>query len=217
MSDIISLLAIQVGRVRSYDGDRGAWTSAIAKESITGVVQVGVTGLVGDQQADPVNHGGPDKAVLGYASEHYALWQQELPEIGFSYGAFGENLTFAGVDESTCCLGDVVEIGGCRLEVSQPRQPCWKLSAKWGVPTLTAQVFKTGRTGWYYRVLTPGQIEPGAAVRLVARPYPQFAVSWCSSVLYAKPRDHAACRQLAACSALSESWRSELQRRAAGE
>ncbi len=212
-----SLISIQVGKPRQYelDGD-SPWSSAIEKRFVEGPVFASRIGMAGDKQADLVHHGGPDKAVLAYAFKHYDAWNAELPEVGFSAGGFGENLTIHGLDETTCCLGDVVRIGGCLLQVSQPRQPCWKLSRRWNIPDLAMQVQKNGRSGWYYRVLEEGTMESDNLIELVERSY-KLTVAWASSVMYAKPRSDEDDLLLAACPALSASWCETLKNRALGK
>ena len=208
------ILSIQAGKIQIYDGDSAdSWTSAIQKTNVATAVHVRRTGLAGDEQADLVNHGGPDKAVLAYASKHYEAWNSEFPEKYFEAGGFGENLTIADLDESSCCIGDTFRIGDCLLQISQPRQPCWKLSGRWKVPKLAVLVQQNGRTGWYFRVLKEGVIEAGIDIELVDRPHPEFPVAWANSVMYAKPRRHVDDRRLAACPALSESWRTNLEHR----
>ncbi|QDV25473.1 MOSC domain-containing protein [Aureliella helgolandensis] len=222
--------SIQVGKSRQFPGasqepsientDRptrttGAkpWTSAIIKEPVEGAIYVGLQNLVGDEQADLVHHGGIDKAVLGYASTHYEQWQADLPEFNFAPGSFGENLTLDGLEESTCCIGDQYSIGECVLEVSQPRQPCWKLTRRWGIPRLAIQVQRTGRTGWYFRVLQVGNIRSGQSIELIHRPFPQWTIAAASNVMYAKPRNPADDLALANCDALSASWSKTLRDR----
>ena len=175
------VLSIQIGQIQEFAvaGDPAdSWTSAIRKSKVSETVHVGQTGIAGDEQADLVNHGGSDKAVLAYASKHYETWNAEFADMNFEAGGFGENLTVADIDESTCCIGDTFYIGDCLLQISQPRQPCWKLSGRWNLPKLAVLVQQNGRTGWYYRVLKEGVIEAGMNIVLVDRPYPEFSVAW---------------------------------------
>ena len=211
------VLSIQIGQIQEFAvaGDPAdLWTSAISKTKVSEAVHVGHTGIAGDEQADLVNHGGPDKAVLAYASKHYEKWNAEFPDMNFESGGFGENLTVADIDESTGCIGDTFRISDCLLQISQPRQPCWKLSRRWNLPELTVLVQQNGRTGWYYRVLKEGVIEAGMGIELVDRPFPEFSVAWANSVMYAKPRRHEDDLRLAECPALSRSWRTNLEHRA---
>jgi MOSC domain-containing protein YiiM len=207
--------SIQVGSVRLYArSDAGEyWESAIAKASVLGPVAVEFAGVAGDAQADRIHHGGADKALLGYAHGHYQIWQQEYPAVSLQPGSFGENLTITGLDEQSCCLADVVQAGTCILQVSQPRQPCWKLSARWGISKFEVRVRQTGRTGWYYRVLQPGTITPGDALHLLERPQPDWTIARCNQVFYAQPRDPQLSRELAAIPQLAAAWQVVLKAR----
>lgn len=208
--------SIQVGRPRSYGGEEGGdkrWRSAIQKRPVEGPIFVSLTNLAGDRQADLTHHGGTDKAVLAYSADHFAAWRAEFPDWPLTAGAFGENLTLEGLREGDVCIGDVFEIGACRVQVSQPRQPCWKLSRRWNLPKLETHVKATGRTGWYLRVLCEGWIEAGMDMTLIERPYPDVTVAWANSVMYAKPRVADNDRALAACPALADVWRGRLVRR----
>ena len=207
--------SVQVGRCQQFAGSEQlkSWTSAIVKTSIDGSVSVGSNGLQGDEQADLKNHGGPEKAVLAYASSHYEAWRAELPSAGFRHGGFGENLTISGITEEDCCIGDVFQIAECLLQITQPRQPCWKLSRRWNIDDLARRVQQTGRTGWYLKVLREGCVAAGAAVLLIERPHPEMSVAWANAVMYAKPRRLNDERQLAACPELSEEWKSVLNQR----
>lgn len=120
--------------------------------------------------------GGPEKAVLAYAADHYPLWRSELEPLELPYGTFGENFTIAGLTEETVCIGDIYIIGGAIVQISQPRQPCWKLARRWQVKDLVIRVPANGRTGWYFRVLKEGYIEQGVPVILLDRPYPQWPI-----------------------------------------
>lgn len=213
------LLSIQVGRPQSMGHDGAAeesgkpWTSAIFKEPIPGPAWLGRTNLDGDDQADKRNHGGPDKAVNVMPSEHHAHWQVALglPEVRF--GAFGENLTTRGLLENEACIGDVYAIGDARVQLSQPRVPCWKLARRWRVEDFPEQVLQAGRTGWYFRVLREAAIASGMPVRLLERPHPEWSVTRANEVMHHRKADFDAARALAACEALAEAWRASLRKR----
>ena len=186
------------------------WVTSFFKDPVDGPVWLGLTNLAGDGQADLENHGGPDKAVLAYAAAHYPLWRAELGRPDLPYGAFGENFTIAGLTEATVCIGDVYAIGEARVQVSQPRQPCWKIARRWRIKDLTARVRETGRTGWYLRVLTEGYVEPGLPVTLIERPYPQWTVARATEIMHRRREAPAAAAELAACPLLSTAWRETL-------
>ncbi len=222
--------AVAVLRGRAVPYTRPGTRSAIAKMPVHGPVQVGLLGLDGDEQGDPRVHGGPDKAVHQYAQEHCAHWRAELGALPVlaAPGAFGENMASTGMTERSVCLGDQVRVGGSGsgsdginsgsggvlLEVSQSRQPCWKLNDRFGVPAMARRVQDSGRTGWYYRVLQPGSVQAGDALVLVARPFPQWPLARIIAVLYHQPFDSAVLQALAALP-LTPSWQRLVQGRLA--
>src|ERR1700685_2866964 len=131
------LSSIQIGKPASYgyadavDSHDKLWTTGFFKTPVEGPVFAGMTNLDGDGQADLVNHGGVDKAVLAYSADHYPNWRRAVGMADMPHGAFDENLAIAGLGEESVCIGDVFGIGAVRFEVSQPRQPCWKLARRW--------------------------------------------------------------------------------------
>jgi MOSC domain-containing protein YiiM len=211
--------SIQVGRPR-WHGSPGAtdpfdrpFATGFWKDPVAGPVAVRFTNLDGDGQADLVNHGGADKAVLVYAAGHYPVWRTELGLLEMPHGAFGENLTVAGWVEADVCVGDVWRVGSAVFAVSQPRQPCWKLARRWRLKDLPARVVQSGRCGWYLRVLDEGVIEAGQAVELVERPRPEWTVLRAHRTMYFGKTDHDETAALAAVPELSLSWREELHQR----
>lgn len=213
-----TLISIQVGPVRDMepgpfdDGKGAAWRSAIVKTPVSGAVFVGIAGVAGDAQADDTQHGGIDRAVLAYSADHYSHWQAEIGNPGMGPGGFGENLTIAGLDETTVHIGDVYAIGDIVLQVSQPRQPCWKLARRWNLRDLPARVERNGRSGWYSRVLHPGLAEPGLPVTLVERPNPDWTVARAATTMRQRRHDPTTAAALLGCTGLSRGWRKILQR-----
>jgi MOSC domain-containing protein YiiM len=163
-----NLVSIQIGKPKSYTDDQGTWETAFFKEPVQGPLFLGELGLDGDGVANTAHHGGSEQAVLLYSADHYTCWQVDLGK-DLPYGAFAENLTIRGMDESSVHIGDVLQIGTVELQVTQPRIPCWKISRRWNLPDLTKQVTQTYRTGWYCRVLKQGKIEAGLSVKLLSR------------------------------------------------
>lgn len=178
---------VLTGRALPYT--RPGSRSAINKQPVAGPVLVHREGLTGDEQGDRRVHGGPDKAVHLYASEHYPMWREELGprRVLDTPGAFGENLSTQGVTEANICLGDQLLIGNTLLEVSQARQPCWKLNDRFGVPDMAQRVQRSLRSGWYCRVLEQGILQAGAPITLIARPYPDWPLRRLMELLYLRP------------------------------
>lgn len=208
----IRIESVAIGSVHNFT--RPGSRSAIDKRPLQGVVQVGIEGLDGDEQGDRRVHGGPDKAIHHYPRDHYAAWRNELGAHALleAAGAFGENLSSVGLTEADVCLGDRFTLGTAVVEVSQLRQPCWKLSDRFGVPALARRVQETGRTGWYYRVLRPGSLAAGDLLTLQARPHPQWTLSRLQHVLYARQVDVAAVTAVLQLP-LVPSWRALFERR----
>ena len=214
------LKAICVGTPTDY-GQEGAadpfdrpWRTSFYKAPVDGPRWLGSTNIEGDAQADTRAHGGPDKAVLAYSADHYLVWRTEMPEVPLEHGGFAENLDISGLSEMNVCLGDSFAIGDAIVQVSQARQPCWKISRRWRVQDFALRVQHTGRTGWYLRVLQEGEIEAGMDVRLTERPHPQWTIARCNEVMHVLKKDRGLAADLAAIPQLAESWQKTLQKRA---
>ena len=177
------LSEIRIGPVAEI-GHSGI-VSAIGKCPLEAPVRIELTGPLGDQHADRF-HGGPEKAVLQYDSGHYAAWQAEFADIApaFQPGGFGENFVGSGLSEATVCVGDTVRVGSVLLQVSESRQPCFKLNHRFGKDGISRRSQESGRTGWFYRVLEPGEVAAGDAIAVVDRPLPDWPVARLQRYLY---------------------------------
>lgn len=191
--------------------------SGIAKSEVSGPVKVGELGLEGDEQADRRHHGGPEKAIHHYAFDHYSAWRIELASDAGGLlsipGGFGENISTLGLTEHNVCVGDVWRVGTVLLEVSQARQPCWKLSERFGVSDMAEQVQTSGRTGWYYRVLEAGEIVANDTMRLEERPHADWPLSRILRAFYVDHLDRSALEGIASLEVLTASWRTLAERR----
>lgn len=190
-----------------------AWTTAFYKEPVSGPVRVFADHLEGDAPGDPKNHGGPEKAIFAYAAAHYPRWRAELDRPEIAYGMFGENLAIAGLSEENVCIGDTYAIGDARLQVSQPREPCWKLARRLRDSSLVRRVQASGRTGWHHRVLAAGVIAPDMLVVLLDQPYPEWTVQRANRVRSARDAGEEAAA-LADCTLLAPYWRRVMAERA---
>ncbi|WP_449538547.1 MOSC domain-containing protein [Ferdinandcohnia sp. Marseille-Q9671] len=193
------------------------WTSGIFKEPVQHPVWLSKVQLEGDGQADLKNHGGPEKAVLAYTAGHYQKWQSELGNDQIEPGAMGENFSVVGLDETNVCIGDIYEIGEATVQVSQPRQPCWKPARRFKILDFALRIQKCGRTGWYFRVLQEGSVEEDVQVTLIKRPYPEWTIARCNEIMHERKNDLEAAGQLAACEYLASSWKETLTKRLDGE
>lgn len=208
------LRAVLTGRISPL-GARGV-ASGIFKRRTEAPVEVTPTGLSGDEQGDRRHHGGPEKAIHHYAFDHYATWRRELPKPADCLdreGAFGENISTEGLTEADVCVGDLYRLGSSVVQVSQARQPCWRLNERFGDPAMARRVQESGRTGWYYRVLEEGRVGAGDALVLLERPAADWPLQRILHVLYRDTLDTAALTQLAELRPLTESWRALARRR----
>ena len=198
--------AVLVGKVAPL-GQRGV-PSGIAKRPQDGTVWLSRNGLEGDEQADRKHHGGAEKAIHHYPFDHYARWREELSGVSIpAFGAFGENISTLGMTETEVCIGDVFRIGPALVQVSQGRQPCWKLNERSGLPDMARRVQETGKTGWYYRVLEEGEVGAGDPIRLVDRRAPEWTLAQIADVLYRDVLNLDRLSELARLPELSSSWR----------
>ena len=171
-----TIIGLYVGR--SQQRWPGKPASAIGKQLVETAQHLDLTGFANDEQADLSVHGGAEKAVHHYAADHYPEWRSELGTVaeGFGPGRFGENIATLGLTEADLCIGDVLTLGSATVEISQGRQPCWKLNSHTGVSTMAKLFQETARTGWYYRVLKPGVVSIGDEIRRLECPNPGWTV-----------------------------------------
>jgi MOSC domain-containing protein YiiM len=197
---------VTVGDPWSMDPMDRPFRSAIWKVPVEGPVHVGRGGLPGDAVANRKYHGGPDQALLAYSADHYPRWMEEWG-VELAYGSFGENLAVAGHDEESVCIGDVFETGAAVLQVTAMRDPCRTLARRHGRRGLEKEVWASGRSGWYLRVLGEGAIEAGMPITLVARPHPEWTVRRAGLVRHDRTRRPDEARALAMIPGISSRWR----------
>lgn len=195
------------GRVTPL-GDHGA-LSGIDKHEIPPPWVITQVGLSDDEQSDLKNHGGREKALHHYPLDHYAYWRENIGDVLVlrQPGAFGENLSTSGWTEETVNIGDIVRFGHVLLQVSQGRQPCWKLNLRFNQAGMARMVQMTGRTGWYYRVLEPGQAREGDFLQLIERPQPEWPVARVLRLLYQDTLAYSELEGMANLPELAEGWR----------
>lgn len=206
------IVAVFVGQPKTYIAEDGSeWRSAIFKSPVTGPIALGSCTLEGDKVADTRHHGTPDMALCAYPLSHYAKWNTEFGSA-LEAGNVGENVTVDGLDEDQICIGDTFQLGTARIQVSQPRFPCYKQERRTGLEGFLKAVFATGRTGWYFRVLEQGTIQAGDSLTLLERPLPDITVATVNAAMFdPAPADVRA--RLSALELLSESWREALANR----
>jgi MOSC domain-containing protein YiiM len=164
----MKLLSVNVGLPREVTWRGQIVRTSIWKNPVDGRVAVSTLNLAGDEQSDLSVHGGAEKAVYVYPSEHYDYWRTQLPGIELPWGVFGENFTTQGLLEETVQIGDRLHTGSAQFAVTQPRMPCFKLEIRFGRPDMVKRFLRSGRTGFYLSVLGEGSVAAGEAIEHVA-------------------------------------------------
>jgi len=197
------VFAVSVGLVREFEYEGRPAKSAIWKSPVAGRVVARGVNLVGDDQADRVAHGGPDKAIYAYAGEDARWWEREIGRA-FAYGEFGENLTTEGIDVNDALVGERWQIGTVVLEVSEPRIPCWRLGVRMDDKMFPRRFTEALRPGAYLRIAVEGDVGAGDEVSVVERPDHDLTIR---DVFRIYNRDRAEVERLLAVPQMSESWR----------
>lgn len=193
-------------------------SSAIHKTLVRGKQSLTWTGFALDSQADLAVHGGLDKAVHHYAADHYDAWisEDQMP-AGTVPAAFGENISTLGLTEENVCIGDVFKLGTARVQISQGRQPCWKLNRHTQNDMMAFLFQQTGRTGWYYRVLEQGEVAEGDDIQLIDRPNEAWSVKTVTQARLTRRVSVEDAVTLSQIPELAEGWRSAFAKFAVGK
>jgi MOSC domain-containing protein YiiM len=163
----VTLLSVAVGRPTDVPWRGDVVRTSIFKTPMTGRVWVGSTNIVGDEQSDLSVHGGAEKAVYAYPSEHYAAWQRDLLMASLPWASFGENLTTMGLRETVVRIGDRLRIGSVEFIVTQPRMPCFKLGIRLGRDDVVVRFRSVDRSGFYLAVEQEGELGAGDRIELL--------------------------------------------------
>lgn len=208
MTLVGQVVSLQVGRAGTLPWRDREVRTAIVKTPVTGALRLGELGFDGDGQADLQAHGGPDKAVCCYPSEHLAAFSDRYG-LDLGPGAFGENLTLAGLVEEHVHVGDVFALGTATVQVSQPRGPCFKVAARWGPKDLVRAMARDLRAGFYVRVLDGGEVAPGDTMTLVER-VRDVSIAEVLRVTYRDRHDPPALQAVLDVPELAAVWRDDL-------
>jgi MOSC domain-containing protein YiiM len=207
----MQVVSVNVSKPKDVVHDGAVVSTGIFKEPVKGRLWVRKLGIEGDGQADLTAHGGPDQAVYAYPVEHYAYWEEQLGRDPLPFGQFGENLSITGIDEASARVGDTLKIGTAVLQVTQPRLPCYKLGIRMGAgKTFPKRFQKSGRVGFYLRVMREGKLAAGDRIERVDVPDSVTIAEFLKVYGSKRPSRRAISRVLAA-PGLSHAWRTYLE------
>lgn len=208
----MNLVSVNAGLPREVKWNGTTVTTSIWKTPVSGPVRVAALNIAGDRQSDLSVHGGADKAVYVYPSEHYDYWRRELPGVDLPWGAFGENLTTTGLSEEFR-IGDRLKIGTAEFAVTQPRLPCYKLAARFGRADMVKKFMKSGRTGFYLSVTREGEITADDPIELAARAENSLSVADIVRLYGTDSENQETLIRASQLAGLPESWRDYFKKR----
>jgi MOSC domain-containing protein YiiM len=206
------LVSVNVGLPAHIETPHGTVLTSIFKSPVAGRVAARRHNIEGDRQSDLTVHGGPSKAVYGYAGEHYSYWRAELPDVDFVPGMFGENLTTEGLDEETVYIGDRFRVGSAILQATQPRMPCYKLGIRFSRPDMVKRFWLSGRPGIYFSIVEEGDLAAGDPIERVGGETERISVSDVVA-LYRREKTDGDLLRRALRAPLSGSWKQEILER----
>jgi MOSC domain-containing protein YiiM len=200
---IIKSLNIGFPKQETFCGKE--FVTGICKKSVAGSVHLSRQGFAGDGVGDRKHHGGEDKAVCAYSLDHYPYWSSVLG-IAMPGAAFGENLSVSGMVEEDVCIGDSFRLGTAVVQVSQPRQPCGTLAARFGRADFAKMVVDSGRTGFYFRVLAEGLVQAGDSISLVEQDPRGVTIAFANHIFHHDRKNREGIMKVLSLPALSGSW-----------
>jgi MOSC domain-containing protein YiiM len=209
----MKLLSVNVGLPREIEWNGKIVRTSIFKEPVTGRVRIARLNVDGDQQSDLTVHGGPDKAVYAYPSEHYRFWRNELPDMDLAWGVFGENFTTEGLGEDTLHIGDRLRVGSAEFAVTQPRMPCFKLGIRFNRSDMVKRFLQSGRTGFYLAVAIEGEIAAGDSIELLERDEHNITVADIVNLYREDATNQDMLRRVSKLPSLPNSWREYFRKR----
>jgi ferredoxin-NADP reductase/MOSC domain-containing protein YiiM len=205
------LLSVNAGLPRDIEWKGRTVHTGIWKNPVRGRCRVGRLNLDGDGQGDLGGHGGEQRAAFVYQIESYRYWQEQLKRTDFVHGQFGENLTVEGLPDDTVCIGDRYQIGGALFEVTQPRVTCYRVGIRMNEPRMPALLTSSGRTGFYFRILTEGGVCAGDEIAKVGEANERMTVAEINALLYLPNRTRDRLERSLRIEALSPGWRSSFE------
>jgi len=205
--DVMKLISLNVARPRLALYKGATINTGIFKQPVSGPVPLRTLNLDGDRQADLSVHGGPYKAVYAYPSEHYAFWRNELAGVNLPWGIFGENFTTEGLAENDLHIGDRLQIGSAIVTVRQPRQPCYKLAAKFQRDDMLERFLHSGRSGFYFSVEQEGTVSAGDSFEFLSRDQKAITIAEMNRLFVYEKYNHALLEKAINSPALPEDWR----------
>ena len=209
----MKLISVNVGSPREITVDGKTVRTSIWKYPVQGPIHVSTLNLDGDQQSDLSVHGGVDKAVYLYPSEHYSYWRTQLPDIDLPWGAFGENFTSEGILEDQIKIGDRIRVGSAEFMVTQPRMPCFKLGIRFNRRDIVKRFLASKRSGFYLAVIREGEVENGDAIEFIEKQETGVTITDIVNLYSIDSQNQELLRRATELPALPQSWKDYFRKR----
>lgn len=182
----MKIISTNLGAEKTIQWKNTEYKTGIFKVPVDGPITLNTFAVNGDHINNKKVHGGIDKACYGYGENYYDYWKSMYPDLEWTYGMFGENLTISDLDESEILIGDIYKIGNAIVQVSQPRQPCNKFAAKFGSTDVIKQFIDYDHPGVYFRVIQSGEVKVGDEFKLDLRNKKALTLQQIYQLLYSK-------------------------------
>ena len=209
----MKLISVNVGLPREITVGGKIVRTSIWKAPVQGRVHVSTLNLNGDQQSDLSVHGGVDKAVYVYPSEHYSYWRTQLSDVELLWGAFGENFTSEGILEDQTRIGDRIRVGSAEFMVTQPRMPCFKLGIRFNRRDMVKRFLQSKRSGFYLAVIREGEVENGDAIEFTEKQETRVTITDIVNLYSVDSQNQALLRRATELPALPQSWKDYFRKR----
>jgi MOSC domain-containing protein YiiM len=209
----MKLISVNVGLPREVTVAGKTVRTSIWKNPIQGRVHVSTLNVNGDQQSDLFVHGGVDKAVYLYPSEHYSYWRAQLPDVELPWGAFGENFTSEGILEDQTKIGDRIRVGSAEFIVTQPRMPCFKLGIRFNRRDMAKRFLASKRSGFYLAVIREGEVENGNAIEFIEKQETGVTITDIVNLYSVDSQNQELLRRATEARALPQSWKTYFRKR----
>jgi MOSC domain-containing protein YiiM len=209
----MKLISVNVGLPREITVSGKTVRTSIWKYPVQGRIHVSTLNLDGDQQSDLSFHGGVDKAVYLYPSEHYSYWGTQWPDVELPWGAFGENFTSEGIFEDQAKVGDRIRVGSAEFMVTQPRVPCFKLGIRFNRRDMVKHFLESKRSGFYLWVIREGEVEIGDAIEFTEKQESGLTITDIVNLYTVDSRNQELLRRATEAPALPQSWKDYFRKR----
>jgi MOSC domain-containing protein YiiM len=188
----VKILSTNIAQPTTFIWNGKTVTTGIYKKPTDVPIYLGKEDVRGDEVSDRRVHGGEFKACYLFSANHYPYWRELYPNLDWTFGMLGENLTVENLDEKKLFIGDIYKLGNTLVQITIPREPCYKFAHKFGTEAVLQQFIDHGYSGTYIRVIEQGDIKTGDTLKLIESAKDSISIFQFFELLYTedKNKDH---------------------------